>query len=294
MTPRCWSRSTSCWLIQRRRTWRCWSPSSPCGGQLPYSLGGRKRVATGRAFTRSASGRIGAGCPPDPFGTYDPLAFELGGVRCRPDRRLAVVVLGVLLRVAAGLSLMLLLLLGHRRVLLVGCGALLLRRLRRRSAGAAVEADFGHVDVVVDHGLVVDVCDVDASEIVHRAIVDEHAAPPKAARIAHAGIAKSVIDATVEADVWSPITRVPKIDAIPPAPIARGPKQAHRGGQYPRPGHPIVAVVTPCPVTRRPDIAGPGNWRLLVDRQHRRRDGDRDDLRRGFRHASNSREQKQA
>src|SRR5215831_13937858 len=117
---------------------------------------------------------------------------------------------------------------GHRRVVVVRGRQLLWRRLCGRSTGATVEADIGHVGVV-DYSLVIDVCNVDAAEIVHCSVVGEHAAAPKAAGVANAGVAESVIDAAVEADAWTPIARVPDIDAIVPAPIARGPKQAHLG-----------------------------------------------------------------
>src|SRR5215472_10571649 len=154
----------------------------------------------------------------------------------------------------------------RQRVLVVGCSQFLRRRLGDRPAGSAVEADVGYVRyVVVDHGLAVGVCDRDVAEIVHRSIVGERAAPPEAAGIAYAGIAKSVIDAAIEADVGTPIARMPGVNAIAPAPIARSPKQAHRGWQHPRTRHPIVVVVTVGPITQRPDIAGPGDWRLHVD-----------------------------
>src|ERR1017187_9938292 len=120
------------------------------------------------------------------------------------------------------------------------------RRLRGDAAVAAVEAHAVDRDVV-DYGTVVDVGDPDVvRNIVDAAVVEKRAAPPFATLIAMAAIAVAIIDAAIEADVGTPVAAVPEIGAIEEAPVAR-----------------------------RPQVAGAGHGRLLVNRQFGRRDVDR-------------------
>jgi hypothetical protein len=169
-------------------------------------------------------------------------------------------------------------------------GELLWRRLCGRSVGAAVEADISHSGVV-DHGLVIGLVMWTLPKIVHRSVVAEHAAPPKAAGVAHTGIAKSVIDAAIKANVRTPIARVPGVDAVVPTPIAWRPKQAHRRRLYPRPRHPVVR---PRPRNRASRYSPGRELAADLDRQNGRSSGDRDQLRRCVRYASNRCDQEQA
>ena len=111
---------------------------------------------------------------------------------------------------------------GGRHVSLTRRGLLLRRRLGRGSAGSAVEAGLCPTRVV-DDGLVVDVCDGHAAYIVDGLIVTERAIVPISALVADAAIAEAVIDAAIESYVRSPITGVPRIDTVVPAPIAGRP-----------------------------------------------------------------------
>jgi hypothetical protein len=72
---------------------------------------------------------------------------------------------------------------------------------------ASVIADTVHRDVI-DHGSVVDV-NVGDPDVVDAAVVEEGSASPVSACIAGAYVAESVIHATIETDVRSPITHIP-------------------------------------------------------------------------------------
>src|SRR5579863_2406852 len=138
------------------------------------------------------------------------------------------------------------------------------------SAVAAVEADAIHAPLV-DHGLVVDV-NIRDRHIVHRAVVEERPVAPVSTLISMPEISKPVIHAAIKANMWPPVSRMPKIEASAPAPITRGPKQAGLRSHYPGSRHPVVSIRAIRPITRRPDIAVAGTSRLHVHRQHRRRD----------------------
>src|SRR5215472_12639244 len=89
------------------------------------------------------------------------------------------------------------------------------------SAGAAVIADVVYRDVV-DHGLLINIRDVrDAGYVVHRTVVEECPVTPVPARIADTNVAEAIEDATVEADLWSPVAGIPDKGTIVPSPITR-------------------------------------------------------------------------
>src|SRR6516162_9184592 len=123
------------------------------------------------------------------------------------------------------------------------------------SAGAAVIASAVYRDVV-DHGLLINIGDVrDVGYVVHRTVVEKCSVTPVPARIADTNVAEAIEDATVEADLWSPIPGIPDKNTVGPNPIARSPQQTNRR-QDPCAGHPVIAVRAPSPVTGRPQIAG--------------------------------------
>ena len=171
--------------------------------------------------------------------------------------------------IRAGHALMLQLRRNCRDMLLVSGGFLFGCGLRGDAAAATVEAHAGRF--IDDDGLFVDVGDRDTAEIVDRAIVGEHAIVPMTALVAQAGIAEAVIDAAVEADMRSPITGGPHVDAVAPAPIARRPQHTDGRRHDPRARNPKIAIRTAGPVAGSPDVTGGGNRRLRVDRQFRRR-----------------------
>jgi hypothetical protein len=156
--------------------------------------------------------------------------------------------------------------------MLLVCPGLFLRgRSRGSPTSAAIEANVSYSDVV-DDGFVVDVGDVDAAEIIHGPVVRKDAASPVAAFIPGAHIAEAVIDAAVESDMRPPISGVPNIEAVPPAPIPWGPEQADGRRLNPGSRHPIITFGAISPKAGRPDVARAGNFWLIVDRQLRRRD----------------------
>ena len=119
------------------------------------------------------------------------------------------------------------------------------------SAGAAVIADIVHRHVV-NHGLVVNIDDVpDVGDVIHRTVVEECSVIPVPARIADTNVAEAIEDATVEADLWSPVAGIPDKGIVVPSPITRSPQLTNRR-QDPCAGHPVITARTPSPVTGRP------------------------------------------
>jgi hypothetical protein len=63
-----------------------------------------------------------------------------------------------------------------------------------------------------------------AADVHHSRVVAEHAPGPDAAQEADARVSESVVDATVESDVRSPISGVPYVDRTFKAPVSRRPQ----------------------------------------------------------------------
>ena len=97
------------------------------------------------------------------------------------------------------------------------------------------------------------------------------AAAPVAALVAVADIAKTVVDAAIEADVLAPVAVIEPVMVIPVAPVAGRPQSTLVGSLHPRAGHPVVAIWTPRPIARRPERVVVGRGRLVVVGQRRRR-----------------------
>ena len=128
---------------------------------------------------------------------------QLARVPGRRDGRMAVIVVKRKRRISRR-RLHVLRLLGRRADMMpVGCCELLRRRPRLDAAGAAIVADIRRVSHL--DGLVVDVADRNAADVVDTAVVEKAAAAPIAAFIADAGIAEAVRNAAVEADLRTPI-----------------------------------------------------------------------------------------
>src|SRR6185369_16976054 len=102
--------------------------------------------------------------------------------------------------------------------------------------------------------------------------VAKDAVSPVAALVAGAHIAETVIDAAVVSNMRPPVSGVPSIKTVPPAPIPRRPEQTDGRRLHPGSRHPVIAVGTILPKAGRPNVAGSGNFRLIVDGQFRRRD----------------------
>src|SRR5260370_39987876 len=111
-------------------------------------------------------------------------------------------------------------------------GQFLRGRLGGDTAGSAVIADV--VDRrVIDHRPVVDVRDVNSSEIVHGPIVEERAAAPIPALEAGAEIAEAVINTAIEPDMRPPISRVEDIGPVDPPPPGRRQVDPNDRREYP-------------------------------------------------------------
>src|SRR5579862_3604954 len=152
---------------------------------------------------------------------------------------------------------------------------LLRRRTRLDSTRPSVEA--GVVDRCVVHyyGLVVDIRHIRHADIRDAAVVVEPSATPFATDEAHSAVAKTVVNAAIEADMRPPIAGMPRVESTAPSPVTGSPKHADRG-YYPRAGDPVVpALVIPGPIARRPHVTGAGANGLRVHGQSGRPDAHR-------------------
>ena len=153
------------------------------------------------------------------------------------------------------------------------CSFLLRSGLRADAAVATVVADARIV--VHDDRLVIDIGHVGDVHVSDATVVEKSVSSPLPAEKADAGVAKAVVDATVKADVRTPVAAVPNVESVIPTPVARCPEHPNRG-EYPGSGHPVIAIVViPSPVPGRPEIAGAGAKGLHVNRQRWRADPNR-------------------
>src|SRR5713226_1018120 len=136
------------------------------------------------------------------------------------------------------------------------------------SAPAAVKAD--PVDVVVDDGRVVGIVNDGDVHVGHRAVVVVVATSPVAAEKADTGVAETVVNAAIEADLGSPIARGPSVKAVFESPIPGSPEQTDFRREYPCARNPEVAVWAIRPITWNPNIARSRTDGLNVNRQHGR------------------------
>jgi hypothetical protein len=101
-------------------------------------------------------------------------------------------------------------------------------------------------------------------------------AVPVAAVESHAGITKSVVNPSVETHGNSPVARVPHINSVREAPIARSPKQTCPRRHNPNPRYPVVTGIAICPVSWFPNVTRTGaNW-LGVHGKYGRGNANRD------------------
>jgi hypothetical protein len=119
---------------------------------------------------------------------------------------------------------------------------------------------------VIDDRLVVhpDVRDV---HVVYCTVVGEATMIPIAAFITMADVSETIIHSAIESNVRTPISGMPQVGAASPSPIAWCPEKTNLGGHDPCARNPIIAVITICPITRRPDITVTGAKRLRINRQ---------------------------
>lgn len=152
-----------------------------------------------------------------------------------------------------------------------GCGVRLAagRQFRRsgsdlQPAGSAIEADPRASAVVNCYAAVVDVMHYGNVHIVDRMVVIEVTTTPVAALVANSDIAKSVVDAAIEADVRSPVATIKSIAVMPESPIARCPERTNIRSLHPRSRDPIVAVGRVTPIAGSPQVSIVGRRRLVV------------------------------
>jgi hypothetical protein len=102
-----------------------------------------------------------------------------------------------------------------------------------------------------------------------RGVVEELPPLPVSALEARADVSESIKNATVEADLFSPVASVPEVNAVAPAPISRGPQETNFGRENPRAGHPVIVavVIVPSPIAGCPEIAFARTDGLYVHRQ---------------------------
>lgn len=128
--------------------------------------------------------------------------------------------------VRAGRSLMLPLHRHRRDVALLRNSLLPRTGLRLNASISSVVADT--IDRVDDRPLI-DVVDDRDIYIVYSRVIEELSAIPVTAFVADSDVAVTVVDSTVEANVWTPISDIPDIEAVRPTPIAWRPQKADFG-----------------------------------------------------------------
>jgi hypothetical protein len=133
----------------------------------------------------------------------------------------------------------------------------------------AVIADVHIVDNI--DPILVDVMHHGYVDVVDRAIVEEMSGPPVAALVACAYVSETVINATIEADVRTPVAMEEAVSSANVAPIAGSPERTLVGRLRPHARYPVVAGRGVIPVAGGPEIIVTGSWRLLILRERRRR-----------------------
>lgn len=131
----------------------------------------------------------------------------------------------------------------------------------------AVVADTPVVTVVNNDRAVVDVRHPGHVDVGDGPVVVEAVAVPVAADITQSGVTKAVVDASVETDVWPPVSGVPDIKPVDETPVPGSPKRTGVGRQHPGSGYPEEAVYVAAPVSRHPHIPVSRRRWLHVDGQ---------------------------
>src|ERR1700681_1096922 len=142
--------------------------------------------------------------------------------------------------VRAGRDLMLPLHRRRRNVALLGEGLLSSRGTRVNAAASSVVADTIRG---VDNRPLVDVVDDGDVYVVYSRVIEELSTIPVTAFVADSDVAVTVVDSSVETDVWTPISDIPDIQAARPTPIAWRPQKADLGRQHPCAGNPEISSI---------------------------------------------------
>ena len=143
---------------------------------------------------------------------------------------------------------------------------------RRPGADPAPSAVITHPAVIPPRRrIVINVVNHSGIHIGDVAIIIQAAIAPVRPVVTAPRISKSIIDAAIKTDMRTPVPGVPQIISVVVIPVRRRPQCIHPRRQHPRARHPVIAAICVTPVARRPVIAVPGDRRLRVFRQRRRR-----------------------
>lgn len=115
-------------------------------------------------------------------------------------------------------------------------------------------------------GLVIERSAEARPEVAIGAVVPEAATIPVTAIEAGAEVTEAVINAAVVANRGSPVTGMPEVSAVTPAPPAWGPKGTHIRRKHPGAVDPVITVRAVGPVTGSPDITITRGYRLRIHR----------------------------
>jgi hypothetical protein len=135
---------------------------------------------------------------------------------------------------------------GHRRNMSLVCGSLFLgRRPFVKAAVAAIEADAPNT-AVHDRG-VVDVVNHSDVHVGHRAVIEKVVVVPTSTHVTVTKITEPIVDPTIRTYLRTPVAVIENVSAVPPAPIAGGPKETNFRSQRPSSWHPIIVVYAQYP-----------------------------------------------
>ena len=139
-------------------------------------------------------------------------------------------------------------------------------------------------DVIIDR-FVVDHCAVNVGvvddrriHVPHRCVIPKDVGVPSAAVETGSIIAVAIVNTSVEPDVRTPVTAVPKIGTIRKSPVTRGPKVSRLRNLNPGTRHPEITVLSVGPVAWTPKISLRRTRRLLVSDEGWWRNCNRDSL----------------
>jgi hypothetical protein len=150
-------------------------------------------------------------------------------------------------------------------MLLMSCGKLLRSWASLHTAGSAIKADPAAGSAFIDDVIRVDVMNNRRVHVRNPSVVVVLAAPPVTPVKSGTGVAEPIVNTAVETNRWPPITGIPGVEAVDETPVTGGPEEADCGRENPNAGYPVVAIITICPITRLPDVAGIWTKRLGVD-----------------------------
>src|SRR6266478_1622517 len=89
---------------------------------------------------------------------------------------------------------------------------------------------------------------------------------PASAFVAEAAVTEAVINAAIKADVFTPVSAVPKVSLVSPTPITGSPQESNPRRDDPGSRNPVVILILVVvgPVAGSPDVAISGTNGLLV------------------------------